>query len=483
MLYPTIIRCVKWAALTFLGLIVLAYIILVAALKYTSGEKQFESEAQESVYARSLEPHSILLIDSGASSLDQRLKLIESAKESIELEFFIFNIDRASRILTSALLKKAREGVKIRLLVDFSAPVFQLRPAYAQLMKNANIEVKYYNTISMLRFFSVQHRSHRKLLIADGRKVITGGRNIADDYFDLSAHYNFLDSDVLIEGPIVKTIKASFDLYWNSNFSKSAEQIDAEIAAEDTNLAKSFFILSPEDVEALAAVTAAAPRIQDAVSTTTCNDITFITDFPGHGESHRKIYPELVKLVSEAKNQMLIESPYFVLKTEGHSLFKSMKDRNIKIDLLTNGLFSTDAYYVISALQPRLHWIAETGLNLHIFNGLPIQSTLPLQASPTRWGIHSKRAVIDTVTTLIGTYNIDPRSANLNSELVVICRDGKALADQVTRSITERKKNSKPILLQGEVVNPEVLFADASWQQVMMTLLFVPVINYLDILL
>src|SRR4029079_499833 len=125
-------------------------------------------------------------------------------------------VDDASRLLTQALIKRAREGVQVRILVDFSAPVFKLKPAYARLLGEAGVKVRYYNTSAIYRIISIQHRSHRKLLIIDEATVMTGGRNVANDYFDLSDHYNFLDSDLEVSGPIVKTVLQSFDVYWKS---------------------------------------------------------------------------------------------------------------------------------------------------------------------------------------------------------------------------------------------------------------------------
>ena len=174
---------------------------------------------EESLQAHSTEPHRLTHFDQGAASFHRRLELIESAKKSVALEFFIYNVDEASRLLTQALLKKAREGVDVRILVDFSAPVFELKPAYAQVLGAAGVKVRYYNTSALYRLVSIQHRSHRKLLIIDGDTVLTGGRNIGNDYFDLSDHYNFLDSDLEVSGPIVKTVLDSFDVYWNAHLS------------------------------------------------------------------------------------------------------------------------------------------------------------------------------------------------------------------------------------------------------------------------
>src|SRR5215203_906130 len=182
---------------------------------------------EQSLIAHSAAPHTITHIDHGAASFQRRLELIASARKSIALEFFIYDVDDASRLLTQALIRKARDGVQVRILVDFSAPVFKLKPAYARLLGAAGVRVRYYNTSATYRLVSIQHRSHRKLLIIDEATVLTGGRNIANDYFDLSDHYNFLDSDLEVTGPIVKMVLQSFDVYWNSRLA-SDPTLDSE---------------------------------------------------------------------------------------------------------------------------------------------------------------------------------------------------------------------------------------------------------------
>ena len=475
-------KILQWIVISTFSGVILLYLGLLLALKLNSTKTSFSQEVQESVFAESKQPHQIKLIDSGITSLYERLKLIEKAQKSIELEFFIFNIDQTSRLVTQALINKAKEGVKIRLLVDFSAPVFQLRPAYAALMKEAGIDVRYYNTSSMYRFFTVQHRSHRKLLIIDGESVLTGGRNIADDYFDLSNHYNFLDSDVFITGPIIKTILASFNLYWNSDWAKSADLLESETTGEEQKLALAYFKTSDEDAKTLEKINLIGREQSQKLIASTCHDILFITDFPGAGESHRKIFPTLVKMMSEVKKEVLIESPYFVLRDEGREVFTKMNARHVDVKVLTNGLYSTDAYYVISALSPRLQWIADSGLELYVYDGSALKSG-PDVSNSSRWGIHAKRAVIDQKTALIGTYNIDPRSANLNSELMVACKDNPDFANQVQKSIESRMQQSTKIIAEKKVINEEALFAKASFKQKIMTWLAIPFTNYLDILL
>ena len=206
----------KKVVLGVIGAIFGVYLLLAIGLTVLEWVVRENPKIDESLLAHSTAPHAITHFDQGAASFQRRLELIAAARTSIALEFFIYDIDDASRLLTQALIKRAREGVQVRILVDFSAPVFELKPAYARLLGEAGVKVRYYNTSATYRLVSIQHRSHRKLVIIDEATVLTGGRNIANDYFDLSDRYNFLDSDLEVTGPIVKTVLQSFDVYWNS---------------------------------------------------------------------------------------------------------------------------------------------------------------------------------------------------------------------------------------------------------------------------
>src|SRR6187401_1652748 len=210
-------RMLKKIVLGVIGGILAVYLLFAIGLTVLERVVRENPKVDESVVAHSTAPHRITHFDQGAASFQRRLELIAAARTSIALEFFIYDVDDASRLLTQALIRRAREGVQVRILVDFSAPVFKLKPAYARLLGEAGVKVRYYNTSAVYRLVSIQHRSHRKLLIIDGETVLTGGRNIGNDYFDLSDDYNFLDSDLEVTGPIVKTVQESFDVYWNSH--------------------------------------------------------------------------------------------------------------------------------------------------------------------------------------------------------------------------------------------------------------------------
>jgi putative cardiolipin synthase len=467
----------KWISRVFIGVILLivsAYLILSAALYIEEQRMIREIVPGDPIYVETDNPQKLKLISGGIESLRERVDLIRSAEKSIELEFFIYNVDRSSRLVTQELIKKAREGVQVRLLIDFAAPVLQFKPVYADFLRSEGIQLRYYNTSSFFRLMSVQHRSHRKLLIVDGNRVLTGGRNIADEYFDLAKEYNFLDSDILIEGSISEVIQKSFDFYWDSKYSENPADMDYDVSKDELLQVQGFFKESSE----LESLKERLYQKEPSGEYIECNDSIFVTDYPGVGPSHRKVYDTIIKLASQAKKEIVAESPYFVLQGEGKSFVDELPKRGIKFRAITNSLNSTDAYYTVSHMYPRLGNLKQSKMDLHLYKG---KSLNPEDMG--RWGLHSKRAVIDEKTTLIGTYNIDPRSANLNSELMYVCRDNPELAQVMLEDMKKRFEKSWLLIKDGEIQNRSLLTKDADFKQKVLFYLTMPIANLFAFLL
>jgi putative cardiolipin synthase len=472
-------RLLKKILLGIVGAILGIYVLFAIGLTVLEWVERKDPSVAGSLLAHSAAPHTITHFDQGAASFQRRLELIASAKKSIALEFFIYDVDDASRLLTQALIKRAREGVQVRILVDFSVAVFQLKPAYAQLLGEAGVKVRYYNTSAIYRLVSSQHRSHRKLLIIDETTVLTGGRNIANDYFDLSDHYNFLDSDLEVSGPIVKTVLESFDVYWNSRL--AAEPASAPVQDDK---AATFVIPQEGDAALLERLRAAGESYRQSHRAHECRDLGFVTDFPNQGEGSRNVFKAIVEEVSRAKHEAVVESPYFVIKSGGYAVLEDLHKRGVRVRVLTNSLASSDASYAVAALYPWLGSLADTGLTLSAYGGaaLPAQGT-GLRGGTPRWGVHSKRGVIDGETTLLGTYNIDPRSANLNSELMLVCRGQPALAAEVLASIAAREAASGKVIDRGTIVQRSALLGDAPLGHRIRFLLEMPIANLFNFLL
>ena len=206
-------------------LLILASISLSANAFVTA--EGFNSEIFKAQFAN--QPQKIKLFNYGLASFEERLEMIESAKSSIDVEYFIYRADTSGKIFTQALINRAKEGIKVRLLLDYFLIKNVITTFHADELAKYGIEVKYYNPTSTLNLIKGQYRNHRKLLIIDGQVAITGGRNIGDEYFDLSPTFNFLDRDIEITGSVAADIQATFNAVWDSEPAKKLAKPDKPI--------------------------------------------------------------------------------------------------------------------------------------------------------------------------------------------------------------------------------------------------------------
>ena len=162
-----------------------------------------------------IKENQIQLLHSGIASLQKRIDLIRKAKKRISIEYFIWEKDTAGLLVFHELIKRAKEGIDIRIILDKSITIIEMDEFYAEAVAKHGIDLRHYHRA--LDPSSAQFRTHRKILVIDGKEAITGGRNIGDDYFDLDEVYNFVDRDIYVQGKIAKTIQDSFDAFWNDS--------------------------------------------------------------------------------------------------------------------------------------------------------------------------------------------------------------------------------------------------------------------------
>ncbi|MGZ3746543.1 MAG: phospholipase D-like domain-containing protein [Pseudobdellovibrionaceae bacterium] len=439
--------------------ILISFLISFVSLNAFSQGSAGDSNSSEYTTA---EPQQMQLINSGIGGLQKRLEMIASAKKTIDIEYFIFNTDKVGRLITQALIEKAqKDKVKVRLLVDSSIAVFQLKENYASVIqsavKDSLFEIKYYNKESFIRVVGMQFRSHRKSLIIDGDgnegQGITGGRNIAEEYFDLSPNYNFLDTDIYIRGSLVRAMKKSFDNFWQSGLTVAAPKISTG-SSELLQRAREFITPNIEDTVLLKKISYSGSEILKTQATSECTDSTFVADGPGKSAAS-PVYRVATQEILKAQESVAIESPYFVISYDGFNFLKDVMDvsnrsnggKKVELRLLTNSLNSTDATYTSATLYPFMSLWRNMGIRLYLYRGnSPLNYYIPAEEPyHARWGTHSKRAVIDDSTILVGTYNADPRSKDLNVEMAVICRHNEVLGKALADNFNARLKQSTGI--------------------------------------
>lgn len=413
--------------------------------------------------------HQIKLLNHGLASFEERLQMLERAQKTIDVEYFIYNLDKSGRLFTQALIKKAKEGVRVRVLLDYAMIKSTFSPFFAHEMKTYGIEVKYFNPSATLNQFSGTYRNHRKVLIVDGAEAITGGRNIGDEYFDLREDFNFLDRDISVKGEIVKAMQATYDEVWNAEPTqfvardRMPQVTDAlyrqQKGGVDTfrfqtdlknwkkKIEKARDFLTSNEEKLLDEVRAKGQAELDKEYSGTCESMSYNSEYPIIGKKNRSeriIKHDINQRIASAKEDILFDSPYFIVNDESKTALETALANKVNVTLLTNSLNSTDAIYVYDVFDSIIKGWIKKGLNSYIYKG-----TLPENyevindgISKARFGVHAKTFVFDKKDVVIGTYNFDPRSANLNTEMTISCENNPELARVVSEDIEGRMKNS-----------------------------------------
>ena len=412
------------------------------------------------------------VINHGVAALEKRFEMIDHAQNSIDVEYFIYNADEAGRLFSQALMRKHDQNpnVRIRVIIDSSLTVLALNPEYVAEFAKHGIELRYYNYTSIVSHFeNAQHRDHRKLIVIDGKEAITGSRNIADEYFDLNETYNFRDRDVWVQGPIVKEMQASFENYWNDPLTvvpaPPAERKMRTHPELGKNAAR-LFVETKIDVSYRNSIRAIGTRVlADTRSRGTCDSLRYVTDRPGLPDStDRPVLGNLMKRIDVMKKgeKLYVESPYFIVNDPGaieRMIF--MEKSEISTVLLTNSLASTDAFYVAANFNDNISFYQTiTDGKMYAYSGetptnTPFIHRLNGQALTEKatWGIHSKTFVFGDRAFAIGTFNVDPRSAYLNSEMLLFCEGNRNLAKYVTDDIEARIGQSLFVRKDGLLSN------------------------------
>ena len=416
------------------------------------------------------------ILEKGEESLVGRAWLAEHATTSIDVQYFIWSTDNIGILAAEQLLSAAERGVRVRVLVDdilvdaenrtlllLSAhPNAEIRIYNPQLAVGVGLWQKVKNVFSDFR--AVNQRMHDKTAIFDNVVGITGGRNMADEYFDFNHEYNFRDRDILLVGAAVHEMTDNFEEFWNSEFAVPVERILADELAE---ISAADIRQSARELHAYAADKRNfAPEVRQAIDATdrqvstllqrmVWDEMSFISDIPGKnagamglggsGESTRL----LIGALSEAQRDILIQSPYLVMPEGGIAFFKQLIDRGVRIRISTNSLASTDNIQAFSGYASQRKELLRAGIEIYEYKPYPALRETLLERYPRIaetnpvFALHAKSLVIDGKVLFIGTFNLDPRSANLNTEVGVLAYNER-LAHQLAASIEQdiRPENS-----------------------------------------
>lgn len=431
------------------------------------------SKELESVSDLMQQKTGVYVLEDGGGAMVARAWLSEYAEKTIDIQYFIFSTDNVGLIACDYLVRAADRGVQVRLLVDdimVEAGVHDI----LTLDSHPNISIKIYNPgvnlgkniadkVKMLstNFRGANQRMHNKTFTVDGRVSITGGRNIADEYFDYDHEYNFRDRDVLLLGKVTTEVHKSFEEFWNSALSVPVSELvtEPDSCFTDTNRFERLhqYACNPENFwpqvrERIQNLPAGFHTIQNSGELVWLDSVSFVSDVPGKNDVAKDggrggvCTSALIKLVREAQTSLDIQSPYLITSELSRGLFREAVKRGVKIRILTNSLASTDNLEAFSGYQRDRKELLETGVKIYEFRPDAAERYRVMTGALQEklnfapiFGLHAKSMVVDGDITVIGTFNLDPRSANLNTECVAVIRSQK-IATGVLRGMEEEFK-------------------------------------------
>ncbi|KAF1712266.1 phospholipase D family protein [Pseudoxanthomonas kalamensis DSM 18571] len=350
--------------------------------------------------------HYAMILDYGQDSLLARVNLIRSARASIDLQTYIFDHDDSARLVLDELMAAARRGVRVRILVDQLSAIGNLELLASLSGYHRNLSLRVYNPVlnkalldrfdylrsALCCFRRFNQRMHNKLLLIDGEVGITGGRNYQDDYFDWDGQYNFRDRDLLVAGPAVAEMEASFELFWGDRRSVPVARLDdvgRQLLREGVPPLPPARPAIPQRVEAMSALAGDGARVDARLlpQAMALGPVEYIADPPKpHRDAERNPTPattELWSLVENAQHDILLQTPYLVLSKPARELFESLRQRERppQVTASTNSLAASDHLIVYGvANKYKRYYLRELGMRMFEYKPFPEDAPLDYAA-------------------------------------------------------------------------------------------------------
>ena len=428
-----------------------------------------ERLAQES----NRENSTFLTIPDNMEALRWRLLLVDLARQSIDIQSFLWNGDESGDLLGLHLLDAADRGVRVRVLVD---DLFLLKSDddISILNSHPNVEIRIFNPWRKrgslfqrgLEFLGnlerLNQRMHNKMFVVDNHAAIVGGRNIGNAYFGLSDNYNFRDFEIVGFGPVVEEISESFDIYWNDDWATPG----AAFARPGKTL-QSLAILRSQLTDELAdseKIIAAdldepsqwRPYLDRLTGKNGVNRVWVVYDDPpsavANDEGVRKV-EKLRDLDADISKELLIASPYFIPTEPFLEEIHRLVQQGVRVRIITNSLASTNHTIVNSGYRQWRRKLLKAGVELYEYRAGAEDITEVV--APGLQGrfqtLHTKTFVIDDEVVYVGSLNMDPRSFHINTEMGLLIQY-PALAKRVIAMLERDMKpeNSWHVTLDEE---------------------------------
>ena len=404
------------------------------------------------------------LLPLGNFSLDTRIQLARRAEVSLDVQYYHLENDETGRWLLRALRDAADRGVRVRLLIDdfYTGGQDEYFLAFAA---HKNVEVRIFNPFCCLRehgqatrfmasvgdWKRVNHRMHNKLFVADGAMAVIGGRNIANEFFLRSMGENFIDFDAFTVGFIVAPAQALFDRYWNADAVYPIHAVTQSGLSSEALRQKFEDLTGPLKTPPPGPLPATdilgyGPIAEDLdrgwLGLIWADAYVFADhpDKPFDGEADGELMETSVtynvfEALRKAQTEIVVSSPYLVPGKDGMALISELRARDVSVVMLTNSLGSTDEPVVHLGYFDYREPMLDLGVEIYEISSSRVKRNKRKNLFGESLGrLHAKLAVVDRKTIFVGSMNLDPRSATINTELGAVIASPE-LASELLRVI------------------------------------------------
>ena len=400
------------------------------------------------VAADDLAHSTMYLLNEGTDAFLTRMVLLSMAERSVDVQYFIWKADLVGKLLMHKMIEAAERGVRVRMLLDDITLDSETKVILFAMDQHQNINVRIYNPFSSSGFSvpvaitdvpRINRRMHNKSFTVDSQYTIVGGRNIESSYFSANVRSNYTDMDIVSVGPMVGEVDKQFDIYWNSPLAVPADVFSAYQKQKDRfhEVRKSLadFAQSEQNSEYALDLkdTDMYKRIESGVSAKKPDllyegEAHVIYDDPektlGKSELETTYMTSLMRPhIEKIENTLELISPYFVPGVPGREYLSDMVKRGVKVRVITNSLASTDGIMAQSGYARHRIELLKGGVELYELKprAKSKASRSLRHSAEAKSALHAKTYIFDREEVYIGSFNFDPRSANINTELGVIC--------------------------------------------------------------
>jgi putative cardiolipin synthase len=396
----------------------------------------------------------LVLLSDNRHAFEMRVLTARNAGRSLDLQYYYWCEDLTGNLLAREILAAADRGVRVRMLID-DINTRGNDTSYLALDSHPHIEVRLFNPSRnrsnglrrglelALRAFKTTRRMHNKSWIADGRLAIVGGRNIGDAYFGAAKITNFHDMDLLFVGKSLRSVQDIFDDFWNS-------AVAIPIGALSRPISRRLHTLNGPKNCTIA--TDAEPYLQHLAKLDSCDgllraagQLSWTTEVEVVSDPAEKAWAvgqkswladRIYKTIETARDELRIVSPYFIPGDRGVDALRRLSKGGVAVSVLTNSLAATDVVAVHGAYASYRKPLLRSGVEL-----FELRPDMPAQRASLFGSkgasLHTKAFTVDRRTGFIGSFNFDPRSASLNTEMGVLFSD-RTLVEQVNSVVHQQ---------------------------------------------